>query len=98
MKQRDTAAQAFMRQLGQRIRRRREALGWSQDAAAMALGVHPSAWGLYERGARMPPLPQFMKLAEVLSVTAESLAGIRYPWLKTVGAGTPVTKCRPPLA
>ena len=41
---------ALPERLGEVIRRRREAAGWSQEAFADAIGMHRAQYGLIERG------------------------------------------------
>lgn len=42
--------------IGQEIRRRRLALGWSQRELALRAGVHPNSIAAYESGKREPYL------------------------------------------
>ncbi|MCX0270020.1 helix-turn-helix domain-containing protein [Nocardia zapadnayensis] len=62
-------AQAF----GERVRARRAELGWSQETAANACGVHWTYVGQVERGRRNPRLENIMKLATGLRTTPGQL-------------------------
>lgn len=43
--------QAALDEFGRRVKERREALGWSQEAAALRAGIGQSQWSKVERGA-----------------------------------------------
>ena len=51
---RTAADRDTMKAVGKRLRWVREALGRSQEAMASSVGVHQTAWSLYERGLRFP--------------------------------------------
>jgi transcriptional regulator with XRE-family HTH domain len=55
------------------IRELREERGWSQYELAVKLGVHPSTVYEWERGRKMPKIPQFRKLAQVFSMPMEEI-------------------------
>ncbi len=67
--------------LGERLRRLRKEHGWTQTQVAQKLGVHFTIVGYYERGTHYPPLPMLKKLASLLRVSLDELAGD--------GTGTP---------
>ncbi len=54
--------------LGARIRTRREALGLSQEKAAVACGVHWTHLGATERGMRNVSLHNLLKIAKGLEI------------------------------
>ncbi|MFI9411358.1 helix-turn-helix domain-containing protein [Nocardia gamkensis] len=54
---------------GARVRARRTELGWSQEAAAHACGVHWTYLGQVERGQRSPRVENIMKFATGLQTT-----------------------------
>ncbi len=59
--------------LGQRIRKRRQALEITQRQLAEALGVTPQHISAVEQDKRTPSLPSLAKLAEELGVTVDYL-------------------------
>lgn len=60
--------------LGQRIRKRRQALEITQKRLAEDLGVTPQHISVIEQGKRVPSLPSLAKLAEALGVNIDYLA------------------------
>lgn len=58
--------------IGQRLRERREMLGWSLERVGVAIGLDESSArariSRYELGVHMPPEPTTLQLAQVLSV------------------------------
>ncbi len=52
--------------LGGEFRRRREALGWSQESFAAQVGVHRTYLGAIERGERNPSFRNLLRLADGL--------------------------------
>lgn len=60
--------------LGQRIRKRRQALEITQKRLAEDLGVTPQHISAIEQGKRVPSLPFLAKLAEELGVSIDYLA------------------------
>jgi transcriptional regulator with XRE-family HTH domain len=61
------------RQLGRRIKRRRNFLDLSQEALAERPGVHRTQISLYENGERMPPASSLIKLAAALGISVDQL-------------------------
>ena len=59
--------------LAQSLRRRRAALGWSQEAAAHEAGLHSTYLSDLERGARNPTITVVDKLARALGTTPGAL-------------------------
>ena len=59
--------------IGQRIAALRKNVGMSQAELARALGVSPSAVGMYEQGRREPSAAGFVALAQVFGVTTDYL-------------------------
>jgi transcriptional regulator with XRE-family HTH domain len=55
------------------LRRRREALGVSQEALAAAAGLHRNYVGLLERGKRIPSILVVERLAAALETSMASL-------------------------
>ncbi|WP_084161050.1 helix-turn-helix domain-containing protein [Nocardia sp. BMG51109] len=58
---------------GERLRARRNELGWSQETAAHACGVHWTYLGQVERGRRSPRLENIVKFASGLATTPGKL-------------------------
>jgi len=70
------AAQSF----GERVRTRRQELGWSQEQLAEACGVHWTFLGQVERGRRNISLHNILKIAEGLQLDpGELVRGLRAP-------------------
>jgi transcriptional regulator with XRE-family HTH domain len=68
------------RVLGERIRKRREALGLSQESLAELSAVHWTFLGQVERGRRNLSLHNLLKIAAGLSVDpAELVRGLEAP-------------------
>lgn len=61
------------RDLGRRIVRRREELGWSQAELARRLSVPRGRLSKWERGAHAPSLAWLQALSGVLGMTADEL-------------------------
>lgn len=66
---RTVADRQLMREVGQRLRWVREAMGCSQQEMATAVGVHQTAWSLYERGLRLPDQFEAPRLAAKLGIS-----------------------------
>jgi transcriptional regulator with XRE-family HTH domain len=58
---------------GDRLRRLREARGWSQERLSETAGLHFTYISQIERGARSPGLNVLARLAEALGVTLPRL-------------------------
>ncbi|WP_373418927.1 helix-turn-helix domain-containing protein [Rhodococcus opacus] len=58
---------------GERVRARRNDLGWSQEVAADACGVHWTFLGQVERGQRNLTLHNILKVARGLEVDPATL-------------------------
>lgn len=70
------ATQAF----GERVRARRNELGWSQEQLADGCGLHWSFVGQVERGRRNISLRNIIKLAQGLGIDpAELVRGLKPP-------------------
>ena len=68
------------RQLGRRVKRRRNFLDLSQEALADRAGIHRTQISFYEHGERMPLVSSLIKLAAGLEVSVEQLVvGIEWP-------------------
>lgn len=63
------------RELGQRIRSRREALGLSQEALALRADINRTYVGSLEGGHRNPSLENLAKLASALELDLAELVG-----------------------
>ena len=59
--------------LGQRVRARRLALGWSQAALAERLTTSVEYVSMLERGTRLPSLPTFVALGDALALSLDAL-------------------------
>jgi transcriptional regulator with XRE-family HTH domain len=68
-----TTVQPIEVRFGIALRRRREAVGLSQEALAAAAGVHRNYVGLLERGKQVPSILIVEKLAVALGTTMSSL-------------------------
>ncbi|MGR6546317.1 helix-turn-helix domain-containing protein [Paenibacillus tundrae] len=67
-----------MSTLGERLRREREKLGWSQAHVARKMGLkRSSTYANWEYGTREPDLETINKLAEVLGVSPSYLSGFK---------------------
>jgi transcriptional regulator with XRE-family HTH domain len=68
------------RQLGRRIKRRRQFLDLSQEALAERSGMHRTQFSVYENGQRMPLASSLIKLAAGLEISVGQLVvGIEWP-------------------
>jgi transcriptional regulator with XRE-family HTH domain len=61
------------KQLGRRIKRRRNFLDLSQEAVADRAGIHRTLISNYEHGRRMPLTSTLIKLAAALGVSVDQL-------------------------
>lgn len=52
--------------VGEKIKARREALGWTQAEAAKKCGLSPGYWPQLEQGARMPTINRLADIARVM--------------------------------
>ena len=59
--------------IGKRIRFFREEKKWSQEVFAEKLGLSLTYIGMIERGEKIPKLETFIKIANVLAVSADQL-------------------------
>lgn len=59
--------------IGKRIRTCREENGWSQEAFAEKIGLSIAYTGMIERGEKVPRLETFIRIANVLEVSADFL-------------------------
>ena len=59
--------------IGKQIRKYRESKGWRQEDFAEKLGLSVTYIGMIERGEKVPKLETFIKIANVLSVSADLL-------------------------
>jgi len=71
------AAETLRSALGLRIRAGRDALGWTQERLAAAIGVGAEMLRRYERGAKFPSHLTLIRLAEVLGSSLDHLLGHR---------------------
>ena len=62
--------------VGERIRRRREALGWTQTELAQRSFVHRTTIVGIERGRRLPQFDTLADLAEVLQFSEADLTAL----------------------
>lgn len=61
--------------LGENLRRRRKAKGYTQEKMAKAFGVHRTTYTKYEAGITEPPLDTLCRMADFLGCTVDSLLG-----------------------
>ena len=59
--------------IGKRIRTCREPKGWTQQAVAEKVGISIAYTGMIERGEKIPKLETFIRIANVLEVSADLL-------------------------
>lgn len=59
--------------IGKRIRTCREEKGWSQENFAEKIGLSIAYTGMIERGEKVPRLETFIRIANVLEVSADFL-------------------------
>ena len=81
---RSVADRQLMQEMGIRLRWVREAMGLSQTAMADVVGVHQTAWSLYERGLRWPDQFEALRMMAKLGITRlylleGSLQGVQPP-------------------
>jgi len=65
----------YYKRLGERLRKAREAKGWTQEYLAEKSGITPGFLSYLENGKRSGSLKVLVKLAEVLSLDPELLLG-----------------------
>lgn len=65
--------QAFLQHIGERIRERRQAQGWTQAQLAEQCGLHRTFIGSVERGERNISILNLRLLAKVLRVSLVDL-------------------------
>ena len=58
---------------GQRVREQRKANGWTLEQFAEKAGLSPNYVGDIERGKKSPSLETFIRIVEVLGVSADAL-------------------------
>ena len=59
--------------IGRRIRACREEKGWKQETFAEKIGLSVAYTGMIERGEKVPKLETFIRIANVLEVSADLL-------------------------
>ena len=62
--------------LSNKVASLRYAKGWEQQEAAARMGVSPTWISHIERGARLPSLPNFVKICLCYEVSADELLGL----------------------
>jgi transcriptional regulator with XRE-family HTH domain len=65
---RSASASADLRAIGARLKRVREAAGWTQELLAEAIDVTPHTVSQYERGEQAPRLTTLLRIAAALRV------------------------------
>jgi transcriptional regulator with XRE-family HTH domain len=78
----------FGARIGERVRTRREALGWSQAKLAEIAGISPNYVGVVERGEKLPTLDTLDAMANALSVPPGALLASDAPdkWADEISA------------
>lgn len=66
-------------EIGRKIRRFREELGLSQEAAAERCGISPSFYSNIERGVKVMSLETFVSICSAFSVSADYLLSDNLP-------------------
>lgn len=61
--------------IGERLKAARMELGISQKDLAKKLDITPAAVSMYESGNRLPSMELFIKLVDVLNVSADEILG-----------------------
>lgn len=69
----DEFTERLAKQLGRRVKRRRNFLDLSQEALAERAGIHHTQISLFEHGQRQPLTSTLVKLAAALDVSVEQL-------------------------
>lgn len=69
------AAKVALPQIVRRLVEARENLRWTQADLAKATGLQPAAISHFERGQRLPSLPNAVRLADALRVSLDWLTG-----------------------
>ena len=64
-----------MSEFGERLKKAREAKGYTQIELAQIMGLTQASISQFEKGLRLPTSANIKKIAEELDVTEESLAG-----------------------
>ena|SRR6185312_2217857 len=72
---RSVADRQMMKLIGERLRWVREALELNQADIAAIVGVHQTAWSLYERGLRMPDQFEVPRLVAKLKISIPYILG-----------------------
>jgi transcriptional regulator with XRE-family HTH domain len=62
------------RRIVKMIRELRRERGWTQFQLALAVGVQPQTVYLWERGRRIPQVPQLRKLGQVFGLCSDKIA------------------------
>lgn len=62
-----------MKVIGNRIKKRREATGWSQKLVAEHLGIAEKSYGDYEQGKSVPNILRLIEIAEFFHCRIEDL-------------------------
>ena len=62
-----------LKEIGIRIKEAREAKGFTQEQLAEIVGLSPTHMSVIERGVKAPKLETFIKIANALNVTSDSL-------------------------
>ncbi len=66
-------------EIGRKIRRSREELGLSQEAAAEMCGISPSFYSNIERGIKIMSLETFVSICRTFSISADYLLSDNLP-------------------
>jgi transcriptional regulator with XRE-family HTH domain len=61
--------------IGERLKQARIKLGITQKSLAQKLNITPSAVSMYENGNRLPSMEIFIKLIDILSISADEVLG-----------------------
>jgi transcriptional regulator with XRE-family HTH domain len=75
----------YRRELGSAIREKRQALGFSQESFADAVGLHRTYIGGIERGERTVSLCNLLRIAQALSLPLSSLLAQAENNIETLG-------------
>ena len=61
------------------IRQLRQERGWTQFELALQVGVQPQAVYLWERGRRLPQVPQLRKLGSLFGICSDEIVLLESP-------------------
>ncbi len=89
-----TSQAQLRRQISERLKAARHALGYTQNELALALGIGPARYSKYEIGRSEAPYDVLIKFANLTGISLDSLiAGQTVRPQESVGAQPPLLAC-----